>query len=190
MLQRVFVDANIFRSKTQMDWMFLLRAEFEGSFQTHSTEDVIAEASRSWRRQRPDLNGGAIYKRIGLIRRNLDEVLSDYQGDIPFSGKDKHDRHVHSAATACRADLLLTGDNPTDITTTPDKECYEVISPDQFFLLLADTAPEPIRRVASEQEEYWRGKSDRTIVEALKLARCPHFALRVEYEMTAHDRVF
>lgn len=168
-----------------MDWMFMLRAKFEGSFQTHSTEDVIAEASRSWRRQRPDMNGEAVYKRIALIRRNLDEILPDYQGDIPFSGRDKHDRHVHSAATACRADLLLTNDDPTDITTTPDNECYEIIRPDQFFLLLADSAPEAIRKVACEQEKYWRAKSDRTIVEALQRAGCPHFALRVEYETTA-----
>jgi hypothetical protein len=184
MPQRVFVDANVLRSKTQMDWLFLLRNSLESSFQVHSTEDVIAEVAYTMRRDHPDLDGGVIARRLGLVRDSLDEVLSDYSTKIPFSGTDPHDLHLHAAATSCCADLLLTNNKAKDITTTPDEECYEVIRPDEFFMLLADAFPQTVRQVAFTQEAYWRQRSDRTIVEALKRAQCPQFARRVAYEMT------
>lgn len=184
----MFVDANVFRSRTQMDWLFMLRMEFESAFQVHSTEDVLAEVAYSMRRQRTDLDGLVISRRLDLIRRNLDEVIEDFSGKIPFSGTDKDDLHVHAAATACRADLLLTNNRPDDITTTPESECYEIIPPDDFFILMADSFPAKVRQVARKQEEYWTGKgSTRTLAEALKRASCPNFARRVEYETTTRS---
>src|SRR5690606_13981517 len=133
----------------------------------------------SMRRQQYDLDGLVVSRRLNLIRRNLDEVIDDFSGKVTFSGTDKDDLHVHAAATACRADLLLTNDRPEDITTTPENECYEIIHPDDFFILMADSFPTKVRRVARKQEEYWsRKESDRTLATALERASCPNFARR------------
>lgn len=50
MTQRVFVDANIFASRTIMDWLMHLRRQNEGMFQLHATEDVFVEALHATRK--------------------------------------------------------------------------------------------------------------------------------------------
>jgi len=55
--QRVFVDANVFFSKTLTDWLFLLRFETEGMFQVHTTEDVCAEVIYRMRKKNPTAPG-------------------------------------------------------------------------------------------------------------------------------------
>jgi hypothetical protein len=46
MTQRVFVDANVFYSRTHLDWLFFLKQANNAMFQLHSTEDVFAEVRR------------------------------------------------------------------------------------------------------------------------------------------------
>lgn len=57
MTQRVFVDANVFFSRTLTDWLFLLRFETEGMFQVHTTEDVFAEVIYRMRKKNPTAPG-------------------------------------------------------------------------------------------------------------------------------------
>lgn len=184
MPQRVFVDANVLYSKTLMDWLFLLRIENEGMFQVYSTEDVLAEVLASMRKHQPNAPGHLTRRRAELMRECLDEVLADFpgHGDLPrpFTGSDAHDFHVHAAAVAGRADVILTADREVDITAEPDQESYEVMHPDDFFLLVVDSNPRCLATVAREQLRYWQDRpSHCQLDDALHRARCPQFAGRV-----------
>lgn len=185
MLQRVFVDSNVLASRTLRDWLFLLRNETDGMFQVHATLDILVEAHRAWRRRNHKASGAEATALFERIQRNLDELVGDFDGGIDFEGSDVHDTHVHAAAVASGADLLLT-DNPTDFVDT-DLLPYELYRADEFFCLVDDGAPAAVRRVAMAQITYWQGIAasgvpTKRLDEALVDAGCPDFAKRV----TAH----
>lgn len=104
MTQRIVVDANVLYSKTQMDWLFLLRIETETVFQVTCTEDVLAEVLHNLRRNYPRWPGEKIHRRCDLMRNVIDEVLRGFPGDLAFSGRDPDDYHVHAAAVSAGAD--------------------------------------------------------------------------------------
>ena len=90
----------------------------------------------------------------------MDSVVSDFPGGLDFSGTDKNDYHAHAAATSQNADFILTQDRPSDFTSSPDNEVYEIITPDDFFTLVADSK-RLIHRVSRLQhlrrsERLWR----------------------------------
>ncbi|MFL0458744.1 PIN domain-containing protein [Brachybacterium paraconglomeratum] len=185
MPQRVFVDANVLASKTCRDWLFFLRDANEGMFQLHATHDVFAEALRKMRTNNPRLPGAVVAAMVKQIELCIDEVVPNFSGDLDFSGTDEGDYHVHAAATASRADKILTSNKPSDITQRPDDEYYEIVTPDEFFTLVADSNPACIKPITREQLEYWcrraeRGESVTTqLDDALRAAQCPKFADRV-----------
>lgn len=180
MTKRVFVDANIFFSKTLMDWMFLLRYSNEGIFQLHTSEDVIAEVLANMRAKSPMAPGHYTRRRAELIRLNLDEVVSNFSPTSTFTGKDIHDYHIHAAASSCNADILLTQNHPSDITQAPEKEYYEILNADQFFTLVVDNNPHSLWAPLKEQLKYHRN-SRKSLSESLANAGCPVFSLRVEW---------
>lgn len=180
MPQRVFVDANIFYSRTLLDWMYHLRQANEGMFQLHSTEDVFAEVLANMRKKNPAAPGHVTRHRLELIRACIDEVINDFPGDAEFTGTDPNDYHVHAAALAARTDLILTADRPEGITTTPQSQPYELISPDDFFMLVVDSAPACLLPIVHSQFEYWKNAPKyRQLDHALEKAGCHQFGLRV-----------
>lgn len=185
MPQRVFVDANIFYSKTLLDWMFFLRGANEGMFQLHSTEDVFAEVLANMRKNAPDAAGYVTRRRLELIRECVDEVIQDFPGGADFTGTDPGDYHVHAAAIAARSDLIVTADKPAHITTTPDDQPYEVISPDDFFMLVVDSSPSCLFPVVRAQFEYWKSKPKyQQLDDALRRSGCEGFAERVRQALS------
>lgn len=139
--QIVFVDANILFSKTLMDWLFFLREENPGMFQLIGTQDVFSEVLYNMRRSNPRAPGIRISRRLELMKECMDSVVSDFPGGLDFSGADKNDYHAHAAATSQDADFILTQDRPSDFTSSPDNEVSEIIIPDDFFTLVADSNP-------------------------------------------------
>ncbi len=180
MFQRVFVDANVLVSKTTRDWLLLVHAVLEGMFQLHTTEDVFAEVFRTIRKKNPRLDGGAITRIRHQLVTSFDELIEDFDGSTPFPGRDEGDIHVHAAAVASKAHIVLSSDNGfTDID--PDLLPYEVFKPDEFFMLIQSSAPNAVREVTSLQVQYWqKKKGSKTLVQALIDARCPVFAAAVE----------
>lgn len=79
-------------------------------FQLHSTEDVLAETLYRLRRKYQKWDGGQITRLRARIIDVLAELVEDYDVGIPYDGRDPNDRHVHAAAVASRADMLLTAD--------------------------------------------------------------------------------
>lgn len=86
MTQRVFVDANVLFSKTQMDWLFFLKTENDSMFQLHATEDVFAEVASNMRKRNPRLAGHAVRNRVETMRLVVDEVVDTFPADLPFTG--------------------------------------------------------------------------------------------------------
>ena len=180
MLQRVFLDANVLCSRTLRDWTCLLRLRTDGMFQLHTTEDVLAETIRTLRRLRPDLPGGAVTRLRTAVLGAIDELVEDFDATVPYTGSDPDDRHVHAAALACGAHILLTEDRGF---VTNDDTAYEVYRCDEFFVLVDDSAPWIVRDVVREQARYWSSRprgARKSLPGALRDADCPTFAGRVE----------
>ncbi len=148
-------------------------------FQVHTTEDVLAETEYRLRRDHPLMAGGVITDLRKKITATMDEIIEDFDATIPFSGKDPHDRHVHAAAVASQAEILLTDDTGFEGS---DDEPYEVFGCDAFFVLIDDSAAWHVQRVVADQLKYWESKpgKTKTLAQALRDAGCPEFALRVE----------
>lgn len=185
MTQRVFVDANVLFSKTLRDWLFLLRIGTQDIFQVHTSEDVLAETLYHWRKHSPRMEGGVITMRLSQMRDVLDEIVEDYPGDAPFDGKDEGDYHVHAAALASRADVLLTANKPGDFCT--EATAYEIITPDQFFCDVIRATPATVlHSIIRDQMRYWAGTSHperAQLNDTLLAAGCPQFADAVQGAM-------
>jgi hypothetical protein len=179
MAQRVFVDANIFVSRTIMDWLFHLRNLNEGMFQLHATEDVFVEALHATRKRHHRAPSNLLEDRMKKIRACVDEVVPSFPGDLAFTGADEHDYHVHAAAISSGADLILTQNAPEDITQTPDDEPYEIYSADDFFVLVVQSNPGCLIPSTSSQLEYWGPRGNGQLDDHLDRAGCPQFAAQV-----------
>ena len=179
MTQRVFVDANIFASRTIMDWLMHLRRQNEGMFQLHATEDVFVEALHATRKRNPRAPGNLLADRLTKIRACIDEVLPTFPGDLTFTGSDEGDYHVHAAAISSRADLILTQNDPTDITQTPDGEPYEVYTADDFFMLVIQSNPRCLITCTQDQFDYWSRRGNGQLDDRLINADCQLFAAEV-----------
>jgi predicted nucleic acid-binding protein len=173
MTQRVFVDANVLYSRTLRDWLFLLRVESNGGmFQIHTSWDVINEAGDKLRNAHPEWPGGAISSLMKKIQEIFDEIITVYPGGQVEGIADEGDWHVHHAAEACHADILLTEDTGFE----SDDTHYEVYTCDEFFLEVEKSAPEVVGRVVKRQVPFWANRGGKQLPDALRDAECPKFA--------------
>lgn len=186
-VQRVFVDANVMASRVQRDWLFMLAGEVR-MFDTYITEDVLAETIRAFRRARPDADGGQVTRLRAALVRAADHMVDDFPGALTFVGADQHDQHVHAAASACGAHKLLTCDGGflNMDEALMDQLPYEPYHPDDFFVLINDSASHAVRAVVQDQLRYWQGRGGRPqLAEKLESAQCPQFAEVVRHHLAA-----
>lgn len=132
----------------------MLRQRSWGMFQLHSTIDVISDAVSAWREGHPDAAGHATRDLHDKARAFIDEILIDFDATVEFSGSDPNDRHVHAAALASGAAVLLT-DNGRDFGD-PDLLPYEIWTADELFCKVDDDAPHIVLDVTREQNAYWQ----------------------------------
>lgn len=184
----VFIDANVWYSRTRRDWLGLLYVLPEvPPFQVYWTEDVLAEVLHSLRKAHPDWDGG----RLTGIRDQLAGTfeagrVDDFVIDGTYRGRDPHDAHVHAAALACRAEMLVTC-NILDFQWDENDSLYDVIHPDDFLVLVDDVVPGLVMEVAERMNKYWferRGESH--LPRQLRRAECPQFAERVRQHLVHH----
>lgn len=189
MVTRVLVDANVLFSRTQRDWLFLLKLKSEGRiFTVSSTVDIIAETVARIRDKNPYASGGTMVRINDQLLANLDERVDEYTVDDPFAGADQGDAHVDAAARASGADVVLTCDTgwaklgDEVLATLP----YEVQRPDDFFCLVDDASPATVRLVIKDQVDYWLSKHGEADLPArLRAASCPEFTERVRQHLQA-----
>jgi hypothetical protein len=149
----------------------------------------MAEVIRSLRRRRPQLTG----RQIALVRDRICQTfplrVTEYVPRVPSPLKDQHDEHVHAAAVSCGASYLLTN-NTVDFTQGVDVDelPYEIYTPDEFFVLLDQSAPGVVREATREQRDYWITRRDSVDLRPyLEKAGLPHFAERVRCHLLAID---
>lgn len=188
-VQRVFLDANILFSKTLRDWFFMLRIETDGSmFTLITSEDALVEAQHSFRKRKPEVSGSEVTNIRKKTVEFCDDVIEDYPGKTSGPFLDRYDLHIHSAAMAAGCHMLITQDK--GFLNLPeehkDELAYEILSPDEFILLLDDSASQFVSTVTKQQSAYWvkrrpEGKElgAMSLESALRKSGCPKFATRV-----------
>lgn len=148
-----------------------------------STEDVLAEAIYRLRRKYPAWDGGQISRIRDALVRNLDELIEDFPIRDDLAGIDPNDIHVHSAAVAGNANMLITSDGDfLELQGDSVELPYEIWSADEFFVLVDDSAPHLVELVTKKQVLYWNKdpRKPGRIVEKLVESGCPQFAERVK----------
>lgn len=183
MTQRVLVDANVISSRTLGDWLFHFQRSNDGVFSLFWSRDIQAEAIRAMRKRNPNVSGKVIEARFKMMEDIIDEIVTFPDGDYGFTGRDKGDYHVHATAVYGEADYLLTSNKTSDFTDDPDSEPYEIITPDDFFVLIADSDPTGFVEVTKDQFDYYSANADRftgSMRDKLEDAGCPVFAGRVK----------
>ena len=183
---RIFIDADVIFSKTLRDWVGLLyTCEFaqEPPFDVHWSDDVLAEAINSLRNKHPEWSGGQIAHVREVVSRTF-EVGRVREFDVAasgFRGTDPGDAHVHAAAVACDAGYLVTGNVADFLPVDADDDLpYEVVTPDTFFCLAAESHPELVTFVIREQITYRNQRGESVdLCAALDQAGCPSFAQEV-----------
>lgn len=188
-VQRVFLDANILFSKTLQDWLFMLRIETGGNmFTLITSEDALVEAQHSFRKRKPEVSGSEVSNIRKKTVEFCDDVIEDYPGKTSGPFQDRYDLHIHSAALAAGCHMLITQDK--GFLNLPeehkDELAYEILSPDEFLILLDDSASQFVSSVTKQQSAYWvKKRSDGKARDAVKLesalrkSDCPKFAERV-----------
>lgn len=189
MATRVFVDANVLFSRCLRDWLFLLRNGSGGRMYTvGSSEDVIAETVARYRDAYPQLSGAHVaHLRTHLVEQ-LDEMVQEYEIREWMLATDEGDGHVRAAATDGQFRKLLTSDAGLllDDQLRPPVP-YEPIHPDEFFVLIDDSAPELVARVTQMQVRYFMERDGQADLPAqLNAARCPLFAERIRVHLERH----
>lgn len=186
-MYRVFVDANVLYSRTLRDWLGLLYTlPDEPPFVVFWSEDVLAEVIHHLRRRHPEWAGSRIARIRDLIAGTFEiGRVTDFSVDGDYSGSDPGDAHVHAAAVACRADILLTC-NVTDFAA-PDKDDsnYEVMHPDEFLVMIDDEDPSLVHRAVLQDLDYWVAKvGEANPPQRLRSAGAKEFAERVRRHLT------
>lgn len=183
-LHTVFVDANVLYSRTLRDWFFLMGMSGAGEiYRVRWSEDVLVEALYHLRREHPTWNSGQIED----VRSKLETGFADckvtgFDVSTDAGPPDPHDLHVHSAALACGADIVLTADVPylSWWEEKSDHLPYEAHDPDSFFCLVEDSAPDIVVDTIHKQSVYWAmHKGEARLVETLQAAGAVEFADRV-----------
>lgn len=183
--QRVLPDANVIFSSTARNWIFLLRNSALGQFyDVGYTVDILAEAVARLRDNYPDWTGGQITRLHDKIVENADFRIDDFSAVAPEALTDAGDRHVHAAAMDGDIDILVTDDkgfkrmrDALDL----DALDYEVMTADEFFLLVDDSQPAIVLEAVRSQIDYYNRIGDSPqLASKLRGAGCPGFADRVE----------
>ncbi|MGB4634620.1 MAG: hypothetical protein WBH82_06730 [Arcanobacterium sp.] len=183
MSSRVFIDANVLRSRVLIDWLYHFRKYTVATIELETSLDVIHEALYTLRRDQPMASDLIIRRRLKLIKFLVDEIISkSFPSNLQsFTGTDVHDYHVHAAAIHSAADFILTANKPTDITTTPGDQPYRIVHPDDFFCAIAEMDPSAFASALSAQYHYWLSReAEPLLADALRKAGCPQFAALVE----------
>lgn len=186
MTARVLPDANVWYSKTLRDWLLLIDVT-GGPYQTCWTEDIVAETLYHLRRRHPEWDGAQIADvRDKIARAAEGGRIDDFTVTNAFPGPDRLDRHVDAAARAGGIGIVVTADGGFSAPGVADLLPYEVLSPDEFFVLVDESSPTVVREVAWCQQGFYvarRGRAD--LRGALRAAGCPEFGERVAQHLSA-----
>ncbi|WP_238599428.1 PIN domain-containing protein [Corynebacterium heidelbergense] len=147
----ILPDSNVWASATLHSWFGLIAAESLGTWSFLWTEDIVAEAVRARRRRFPKSSS----RQMEAVRDRLVEALgsdsriSNFPHDATVVYTDPDDAHVHSAAVYAEVDYLVTGNikHFRNLYQNPGRCPYDLMTPDEWLCLAAQSAPGLIDRV-------------------------------------------
>jgi predicted nucleic acid-binding protein len=101
------LDANVLYPVWLRD--ALLRVAETEVFQVRWSEQILREAARNIKANRPDLDPAGIDGSFDDMRQSFDDAMvTGYQALIPVMSNHSKDRHVLAAAIVGRADVIVT----------------------------------------------------------------------------------
>lgn len=155
------------------------------------TEDILAEFIYRLRKKHPTWPGGHITAMRDRLAATFETGrVDDFTVGSCYRDPDPHDAHVHAAAVASRADFIITNDR-TGFIWDENESPYEVLTPDEFLLLVDADCPELVAKVSVEMTKYWlvrTGEAD--LPQRLRTAECPAFAERVRVHLQRLGHAF
>lgn len=182
----VLVDANVLFSRTLRDWVLLIHLETDPPmYRLYWTEDILAEVVSSLRECYPMHDAAQIGGvRTRIVQSLPDGEIADFVIDTNRTYRDPKDAHVHSAALHGNVNILLTN-NVKDLRADElDELPYEVLTADQFLILVDDSSPTIVRQVTRQQFDYFRTRREAfSLPAALERAGAPEFAERVRQHL-------
>ncbi len=146
------LDANVLYPVWLRD-AFLSVAETE-VFQVRWSEQILREAARNIKSNRPDLDPTVIDRSFDDVRQSFDDAMvTGYQALVPVMSNHPKDRHVLAAAIVGRADVIVT----ENLAHFPDRALnpygIDAQHPDEFLCNQWDLDEEAV----AEAIERWRG---------------------------------
>jgi predicted nucleic acid-binding protein len=146
------LDANVLYPVWLRD--ALLRVAQTEVFQVRWSEEILGEAARNIKADRPDLDPAIIDRSFDDMRQSFDDAMvTGYQALVPVMGNHSKDRHVLAAAIVGRADLIVT----KNLVHFPDRALnpygIDAQHPDEFLCNQWDLDEEAV----AEAIERWQG---------------------------------
>lgn len=176
------MDANVLFSRTLRDWTLLLRNASGGlMFTVGASEDILAETVARLRDAHPTFSGGNIARLRRHLESQLDEIIDEFEIADWMLVEDEGDAHVRAAAVAGQFDMLLTSDRGLLADAEREKHAsYEPIHPDDFFVLVFDSAPEVVDEVMGLQLRYFMNRDgEADLPRWMENSGCPNMAERL-----------
>lgn len=144
----------------------------DGLFTLTTSPDSLVEAAARLRDLKPAADSSLINNLIATVHDYMDDIIEDYPEGPVSHIKDDGDWHIHHAAVASGADILLSDDQGF----ASDQTSYEAFTCDQFFVEISRSASAPFRSVTLDQASYWAKRGGKQLPDALVDAGCPAFA--------------
>jgi PIN domain len=187
-IPKVLADTNVCYPLSSLD--LILRCDEASLLTVLWTEDLLAELSRKWveKNVRSEAACERICQQIRDTFVGQDIPRTEYEPLIAsMPGKDPDD-HVHAAAAVARSPVTILTHNVRDFPAAPlAQRGVTVISPDTFFVTLADTTAASLVDVIVGMAASRRNPPMTAIdvLDALGRAGLPRFATRMRFEFSA-----
>jgi predicted nucleic acid-binding protein len=131
-LYKALLDANVLYPKYLND--ALLRLAYAGLYQVRWSEQILEEAARNIKSNRPESKHASIDNRIATMKEAFPEAMvSGHERSIPALTNHEKDRHVLAAAIVGRADVIVTSNTKHFPRMACQPYNIEVQPPDDFL---------------------------------------------------------
>jgi len=193
-----FLDANVLFSRTLRDWICQLALDSgKTAFGLRWSEDVLAEWIYRMRRRSPDISDDS----LGRVRRLLEQAFPEAMvvgyrpADVP-QPRDVDDWHVLAAAVAVPVNFLVTADRRAFVPDVVAGLGVDIMTPDEFLMLVADRHPDLVSLRLANQVSYLRtrrrppgGDLREAALQALHRAGAVRFAMRLRGTDRGHGQL-
>ncbi|MBN9644914.1 hypothetical protein ACFSSC_07040 [Corynebacterium mendelii] len=167
-------------SRTCGDWLHRLAGAIGPRLRVITTYPIALEtgrvlAARDKQRAAHPLSPAGHAAVVGCFVTVIEQpAVGDDDG---FTGRDPGDRHIHQAAAATGARLIVSFNKPSDFAVAPTG--YTVMSPDHFLTTCSRIDDAVFASACRAEIAAAGGEGKTTVITRLRAARLPRLARRV-----------